>query len=124
MIKVYIDEEDLLQMLTDRVLHWTDDDTVVQLYEEMYDNAVYGGRFDGAEINIMQIVDNDYVNYCDVLWPPEKDETGYDAEKYHKVLKIYKEQGIGDCSEYDIDCSYIEAMTEDCDGNPVFLVRM
>lgn len=124
MINVYIDEEELLTMLTDRVLHWTDDDTVVELYEKMYENNVYSGSFDGAEINIMEIVDNDYVNYCDVLWPPEKDETGYDAEKYRKVLKIYKEQGLGDCSEYDLDCSYIEAVAEDCDEKPVFLVRV
>ena len=124
MIKVYVDEEDLLQMLTNRVLHWTDDDTVIKLYEEMYENYIYNGGFEEAEINIMQIVDNDYINYCDVLWPPEEDETGYDAEKYNKVLKIYKEQSTGDCSEYDLDCSYIEAMVEDCDGKPVFLVRV
>lgn len=124
MIKVYIDEEELLTMLTDRVLHWTNDDTVVELYEKMYENNVYGGSFDGAEINIMEIVDNDYVNYCDVLRPPEKGETGYDAEKYRKVLKIYNEQDLGDCSEYDLDCSYIEAVAEDCDGRPVFLVRV
>jgi hypothetical protein len=124
MIKIYIDEEDLLQMLTDRVLHWTDDDTVIELYEEMYERSVYDGGFEGAEVNIMQIVDNDYVNYCDVLWPPEEDETGHDAKRYRKALEIYKEQGTGDCSEYDLDYSYIEAMVEDCDGNPVFLVRI
>lgn len=124
MIKVYIDEEDLLTMLTDRVLHWTDDDTVVELYEKMYENSVYGGCFDGAEINIMEIVDNDYINYCNVLWPPEKNKTGYDAEKYRKILKIYKEQGLGDYSEYDMDCSYIEAVAEDCDEKTVFLIRI
>lgn len=90
----------------------------------MYDNYVYNGCFEGAEINIMEVVDNDYVNHCDVLWPPENGETGYDAEKYRKVLKIYNEQGLGDCSEYDIDCSFIEAMAEDYDGNQVFLVRI
>lgn len=124
MIKIYIDEENLLQMLTDRVLHWTDDDTVIELYEEMYERSVYDGGFEGAEINIMQIVDNDYVNYCDVLWPPEEDETGHDTERYHKALKIYKEQGVGDCSEYDLDYGYIEAMVEDHNGKPVFLVRI
>ena len=123
MVKVYLDEEDLLKMLTDRVLYWTQDDTVVALYEDMYDNYVYNGCFEGAELNIMEVVDNDYVNHCDVLWPPEKNDTTYAAKEYRNILKIYKEQGLGDCSEYHIGYNWIEAVEQNDNEKPVFLVR-
>ena len=79
MITVKIDEADLLDMLVDRVGYWTDDRDVLKLYEQYYENMVYNGYFDGAELDINSIVDNDYVNYLTVV---DRDEYNKDREEY------------------------------------------
>ena len=79
MITVKIDEADLLDMLVDRVGYWTDDRDVLKLYEQYYDSMVYGGCFDGAELDINSIVDNDYVNWLTVA---DREEYNKDREEY------------------------------------------
>ena len=64
---VKVDESLALDMLMNRVNYWTDDEEVYHLYEAMYENYVYDGVFDGGEFDVMAIVDNDYVNWCDVI---------------------------------------------------------
>lgn len=110
MIKVLIEEEDLLEMLLERVKYWTDDTTVNDLFRQMYENCVYGGCFEGMELDIPQIVDNDYVNNCGVV--------GEGDDGYEELLKIYEQQGLGDCSCESADYDYIEAFVDD-----TFLVR-
>ena len=67
MATVHIDNETMLEMLMDRVKHWTDDDDTLELYSQYYERMVYGGAFDGCDFDIMQIVDNDYVNWLAVV---------------------------------------------------------
>lgn len=110
MITVKMDEDYLVDLLVERVCFWTDDEDIIDLYESMYQNYADGGCFDNMEINIMQIVDNDYINYCDVLCEGD--------DKYEEIKAIYKEQGLGDCSCEDVGYSYIEA---EKDG--IFLMR-
>ena len=86
MITVKIDEETLLDMLVDRVEHWTDDSDVVELYSKYYENMVYGGCFEGAEFDVMSIVDNDYVNWLTVV----------DREEYEKDRAEYLRDNIRD----------------------------
>ena len=93
MITVKIDEEDLLEMLVDRVGHWTDDDEVIELYSKYYENMVYGGCFEEAEINIASIVDNDYVNWCTVV----------DREEYEKDRTEYLRDNIKNFIEENKD---------------------
>ena len=62
MITVKIDEDTLLDILMNRVEHWTDDTDTLELFEKFYENRIDGGCFDGAELDIMMIVDNDYIN--------------------------------------------------------------
>ena len=110
---VRIDEDVAIEMLVNRVKHWSNDITTHRLYEAMYENYVYGGCFEGGEFDVMVIVDNDYVNYCSVI------EEGDEA--YEDIKQLYEEQGCGDIScEYDLNhgYSYIEAEYNDC-----FLVR-
>lgn len=61
MVTLNIDEETLLELLIDRVKYWTDEDTL-ELFNQYYENQVYGGCFEGANFDVMSIVDNDYVN--------------------------------------------------------------
>lgn len=63
MALVNIDNDELVRMLVDRVEFWTDDLEVIALFEDYYENKVWSGCFEGAELDIMGIVDNDYVNW-------------------------------------------------------------
>ena len=104
---VRIDEDVAIEMLMDRVSHWSHDETVCELYHQMYESYVYGGVFDGIEFDIAVIVDNDYVNYCDVI--SEGDEA------YEDIKKLHEEQGLGDIScedELNHGYSFIEAEYE------------
>ena len=110
---VSIDNERAVDMLLERLEHWTDDIITHRLYEEMYENYVYNGCFDGGDFDVMAIVDNDYVNWCTVI--SEGDEA------YEDIKKLYDEQGCTDIScEYELNhgYSYIEAEYKDS-----FLVR-
>ena len=110
MVTVQIDEDDLLEMLMDRVAVWTNDTEVRNLYEEMYRNYIDGGCFEGAELNIMVTVDNDYVNYCSTLEPSEVSEADW-----KKLVELY-EEGTRDisCEKFeDISYNFLEAMNED-----------
>jgi hypothetical protein len=110
---VKIDESTALEMLMERVSYWTDDATIQELYEKMYESYVYGGVFDNGEFNTMEIVDNDYINWCSVI------EEGDEA--YKGIKQLYERDGISDIScekELNGGYSFIEA---ECDG--LFLVR-
>jgi hypothetical protein len=101
---VNIDDEKVVDLLLERLSYWTDDETTHKLYEQMYENYVDSGCFDGMEFDVMVIVDNDYVNYCDVV--SEGDEA------YEDIKKLYEQEGISDIScedELNNGFSYIEA---------------
>lgn len=62
MITVKIDKYDLLELLLCRVEFWTDDSDTKKLYEVYYSDLIDSGCFNGAELDIKFMVDNDYVN--------------------------------------------------------------
>ena len=110
---VNIDNDMALNMLLERLEFWTDDKTTHHLYESMYEHYIDGGVFDGGDFDVMSIVDNDYVNWCDVI--SEGDEA------YEDIKKLYDDQGLGDIScedELNHGYNYIESEYDDC-----FLVR-
>lgn len=110
---VNINNDMALNMLMERLEFWTKDDTTYHLYEKMYENYVEGGCFDGGNFDVMVIVDNDYINYCDVI--SEGDEA------YEDIKKLYDENGCGDIScedELNHGYNFIEA-----EYNGSFLVR-
>lgn len=98
-VTVIIDEDDLLEMLMDRVREWTTDNA--DLFEKMYDKRVYGGCFEGMELNIMYIVDNDYVNNTSVI--SREDE----PEEWDNMVNAYNE------GERYVNGYCIEAMSDD-----------
>ena len=112
MINVQIDENRLVDMLLSRVEYWTEDLTTYRLFEEMYQNYADGGCFDGCNLDINLIVDNDYINYCSVI------EEGDEA--YEDIKRLYESEGCGDisCEENNHGYSFIEA-----EYNENFLVR-
>lgn len=113
MINVRIDESVLLEMLTDRVEFWDRSEAEVNLYKKMYQSEIDGGCFEGAEIDINLIVDNDVINYCHIVEEGEKE--------FNSILQLYKEQGLGDIS-MESHYSFIEAV-DDENKPKAFLVR-
>ena len=71
MVTVKIDEDTLLDMLMDRLAFWTDDYITEELYRQYYCDMISDGCFEGAELDVNNIVDNDYVNWLDVIYEDE-----------------------------------------------------
>lgn len=114
MVNVMIEEEDLLDMLMDRLTEfWAPDYDVRELYRKMYESYIENGAFDGAYLNIPEIVDNDWVNYTSVV---SKGDQDFDA-----ILEAFKE-GDNDISERNLGYSYIEAF-DDEEEPTMFLLR-
>lgn len=108
---VNIDNDTALEMLINRLKFWTDDACAIALYEQMYENYVDGGCFDGGEFNVMMIVDNDYINWCSVISPGD--------DCYKEIKTLYDENGCSDIScECECGYNFIEA-----EYNGYFLVR-
>lgn len=66
MVTVQIDESDLLDMLVERVKYWTTEKSTVDLFTGYYQSMIDEGCFDGANLDINGIVDNDYINNLSV----------------------------------------------------------
>lgn len=102
-ITVKIDKDDLLDMLLNRCDVWDTSRENKGLFEKMYSHYIDGGCFNGAELNIMAIVDNDVINYTTILKDGDED--------FQEVLKLHRQ------GEYDISCQtcygFIEAVSED-----------
>lgn len=113
MVTIKIKENDLLDMLMDRVEQWNSTTAALNLYEKMYESEIEAGCFEGAEIDINLIVDNDVINYCNII------EEG-DPE-FNSIMKLYKEEGLGDIS-MESHYSFIEAV-DDEEKPKAFLVR-
>lgn len=75
MVTVQIDENTLIEMLVERVKYWTDDSDTIELFEQYYTDLFESGRFEGAEFDVAVIVDNDYINYFNVI---TKDDSDYE----------------------------------------------
>lgn len=109
-IEVRIDKDDAIDMLMNRLTdRWVDDDDVYDLFEQMYTQYVNDGVFDGQEFNVPMIVDNDYVNYCDIIRE--------DDSRYEECVEALES------GDYEIKSGYIEAYKELDDGEYIFLVR-
>ena len=107
---VKVDEDDLLEMLMERVEYWTYDYVINALFRQMYESYISCGAFEGIELDIPQIVDNDYINNCTIICEGD--------DGYEELLRVYEEQGLGDCSCEGVGYDYIEAYESD-----TFLVR-
>lgn len=108
LVNVQMEDYELIDMLLDRLSYWGREDEC-DLYEKMYQNYMESGAWDGIEFNVLNIVDNDVVNYCSVIT-----REGYPKD-FEKLLDHYKQ---GEYSVYwdsfeEICPSYIEAVSDD-----------
>ena len=84
MITVKISEDDVYELLINRLKTWTDDEDIIELFEQYYDSMVYGGCYDGCTLDVMAIVDNDYVNNTFIRT----------REKFEKAREEYIEEEL------------------------------
>ena len=136
-ITVQIDEDTAIEMLVDRVKHWTDDSETIELFEQYYTRMVKGGCFGGGGFDVMSIVDNDYVNNTTVTTREEfekareeyieeelksrledlddEDLTEEDIrEDLENEVPTWDDLEIGENTLDFLDGYYIEAKTDNC----------
>lgn len=94
MIAVKIDEDTLLEMLLDRLEFWTSDESVINLYRDYYEGLVYSGCFEGCELNIAAIVDDDYINNLTVLNKEDFEDYGVESFEDDKIEAFNEEQNL------------------------------
>lgn len=110
---VKISNDEALDLIMQRVEHWTDDEQIIALYEDMYTRYIENGYWEEAELDIMAVVDNDFVNWCSVI-----DESD---DNWKKLVKLHK-KGEYDVSCDNVGCSFIEAVDNE-DEPTCMLVR-
>lgn len=115
-MKCEINNDEALNMLMNRLAYWTDDKVSTALFESMYKNYIDGGGFDESNFDVMQIVDNDWINNCNVI--------SQGNENFDEILQIYKNQGLGDCSceKENSGANFIESV-DDPENPTNFLIR-
>lgn len=66
-MKIYIDKDEIRDILMERVRFWAQDETTLYLFNKMYRTEAEAGIFDNKKIDRKIIVDNDYVNNVSIL---------------------------------------------------------
>lgn len=94
-VKLYMEEDTLLELLMDRVSFWTSsDDDVNELYEEYYKSLIDSGSFEGCELDVSFIVDNDYINYTQVLSSEDFEQYNIEDENDSRILIANKDKDL------------------------------
>lgn len=86
MINVQVDEEQLLDLLMQRVEYWDKDAKILSLYEQYLKDLIDGGCFEGANLDISLVIDNLYVNNTQIMDGEEIKSNGIDINDSEKVL--------------------------------------
>ena len=94
MVTVTVDEDALLEMLLDRLDFWTNDKSVKNLYRDYYEGLAYSGCFEGCKLDIMSIVDNDYINYLATISKEDFEQWGIESEVDDKIVAFNEEKDL------------------------------
>lgn len=86
MVNLQIDEEQLLDLLMQRVEHWTRDTYILTLYEQYLEDLIYGGCFEGANLDIYLLIDNLYVNDTLIMDKEDLKNNNIDVNDSEKIL--------------------------------------
>lgn len=94
MVTVKIDEGILVELLLDRVKFWTSDEIVIDLYRDYYEELINSGCFEGCELDIMGIVDNDYVNNLTIINKEDFEQWDIKDETDDKIATFNKDEDL------------------------------
>ena len=93
-VKLHID--DVYNLFENRVIYNLGDTPEADLYIKMYEEAIEEGVFDGQELRVSYIVDNDIHTYTQILYKKDLGE-----EFFNKLCEFYKE-GLRETGELDL----------------------
>ena len=94
MVTVTVNENTLLEMLLDRLEFWTSDEDVINLYRDYYEGLVYSGCFEGCNLDIMMVVDNDYCNNFATISKEDFEQWGIESEIDDKIVAFNEEEDL------------------------------
>ena len=94
MVTVTVDEDTLLEMLLDRLEFWTSDEDVINLYKDYYKGLVYSRYFEGCNLDIMSVVDNDYINYLATISKEDFEQWGIESEVDDKIVAFNEKEDL------------------------------
>lgn len=94
MVTVTVNEDTLLEMLLDRLEFWTSDESVINLYRDYYEGLVYSGCFEDCNLDIMSIVDNDYINNFATISKEDFEQWGIESEADDKIEAFNEEEDL------------------------------
>lgn len=86
MINVQVDEEQLLDLLMQRMEYWTKNANVLSLYEEYLRNLIDWGCFEGTNLDVSMLVDNLYINDTQIMDKEDSKNNDIDVNDSEKVL--------------------------------------
>lgn len=115
-VKIYGDS--MLELLMDRLAAWNPSSYEEEIYESYYTDLIESGVFDDREFNVMEIVDNDWVNYITIMTPSDvvdnfdldlaediSDENMSEIDFADAVAEALENDGIG-ASVYEVNGKY------------------
>jgi hypothetical protein len=108
MARVNISTDYLVDLLMERLTsYWEADEIEQELYRKMYTDYAEDGVFDGdREFDPMIIVDNDWVNWCSVIYKGD--------ELFDRLLELYNNGDRDVSCEENLDgIDYVEAVNDD-----------
>lgn len=94
MITVKIDEDTLLEMLLDRIKYWTSNEDTINLYRDYYEELINSGCFDDCEVDILDIVDNDYVNNLTTISKEDFEQWNIESEVDDNIVAFNEEEDL------------------------------
>lgn len=94
MITVKIDEDTLLDMLINRVAFYTDDNCTQDLFRDYYEGLVNSGCFEDCELDIGNIVDNDYVNNLTTISKEDFEQWDIEDETDDSIVAFNEEEDL------------------------------
>ena len=94
MVIVTIDEDTLLEMLLDRLEYWTSDEDVIALYRNYYKKLIDCGCFEGCKLDIMNVVDNDYINNLITISKEDFEQWSIESEIDDKIVAFNEEKDL------------------------------
>ena len=86
MINVQVDEEQLLDLLMQRVKDWSKNANILNLYEQYLRDLIDMGCFEGANLDISLLIDNLYVNDTQIMDKEDLKNNNIDVNDSEKVL--------------------------------------
>lgn len=104
-MKVELDINQIESLVKNRITNFAHDSKIANLFWQMYENYLDNDEsfFEYTDFDL--IVDNDYINYCEVVYKEDEEQ------EYNDLLKLY-EEGNRDISEEENNhgFSFIEAV--------------